>query len=82
MSNEIKDNDFNNAFKTMSSVVSGKEAAALFSKNGSELDINVLNRIASVINAFHPEFSEVLGDADGVRDIFTRTQKILSYTGF
>ena len=77
MSNEIKDNDFNNAFKTMSSVVSGKEAAALFSKNGSELDINVLNRIASVINAFHPEFSEVLGDTDGVRDIFTRTQKFV-----
>lgn len=75
--NEIKDHSFDAAFRSMSSVLSGKEAAALFSKSGPELDPNVLNRVASVINAFHPEFSEVLGNPDDVRDVFTKTQKFI-----
>ena len=75
--NEIKDHSFDDAFRSMSSVLSGKEAAALFSKPGKDLDINVLNRVAAVINAFHPEFSDALGSPDDVRDIFTKTQKFI-----
>ena len=66
----VSDKSFDGLYKTLNATTSKNEILGLLTTPPSDMDKNLLDKIAQLTNALHPEFSSVFGTPNQIGQVF------------